>query len=146
MLKEFEGVDQLIIQFNAEGAKEEGITFQYLSPTLDFVVMDDRLALNMAKVGEMSKELKGVLYKDFRGKFAPSKPHVTVYRGAVAAAANENTEQAVGTAVDPYANVNLTADELSFYMLCSKAFLILSGKNPMNYSIWFDLLNLNYPN
>ena len=100
--------------------------------------MDDRLALNVVKVGEMSKELKGILYKNFRGKFG-CKPHVAVYK------ARQQAEGSETTPADPYANVNLSPDELSFYMLCSKAFLVLSGKNPMNYSIWFDLLNLNLP-
>jgi hypothetical protein len=141
MLKEFEGVDALIIQFHAESAKEEGMVFQYMSPTQDFVVMDDRLALNVAKVGDMSKELKTILYKDFRKKFSV-KPHVTVCRAGPPIAYDTGS-----TKPNPYVGtINLSAEELSFYLLCAKAFLILSGKNPMNYSIWYDLLNLNFPN
>ena len=93
--------------------------------------MDDRLALNVAKVGEMSKELKGILYKEFRSNFKV-KPHVIEYKNKV----NE-------TDISPYADVNLEPKMIDYYMTCAKAFLILSGKNPMNYSIWYDLLNLS---
>lgn len=45
--------------------------------------MDDRLAINVLNMGEMSKELKTILYKEFRGKkFAECKPHVAAFRKA----------------------------------------------------------------
>ena len=33
-------------------------------------------------------------------------------------------------------------EQIDFFHLCSKAFLILNGKSPMNVNIWWDLFNL----
>ena len=86
--------------------------------------MDNRLALNVATVPSMSIELKTILYNQFRKSFK-IKPHVAYFQSKT---------------TDVYQDIDLSASEINFYNLCACAFLIVSGKAPMNYSIWYDTL------
>ena len=71
-IKEYDIVLPELIQFQSFDKENEG-AFQIKSD--NFLLMDDRLAINIDIVGEMALALRKILYKDFRANMTV-KPHV----------------------------------------------------------------------